>query len=142
FEDTEGNLVGAMRYVAEHTASEPPPGAGVVKRFNLNADDLQRAMAFYGRVFGWTFDDFRHFAYTKNAGADVPGAFFPRRELKPRLVMAGVEVIVAVTDPAAVLTAVEALGGKIVMREAGCAWFEDLDGNVMGVGQLGDVPIP
>ena len=32
-----------------------------VVHFEIHADDLERAKAFYGAVFGWTFQDYGHF---------------------------------------------------------------------------------
>ena len=88
-----------------------------VCHFAINADDVQRAKAFYEAVFGWTFDPWGppDFYQIKNAGAGVLGALQGRRELKPGVRMAGYEATVGVEDLKATIAAVEAVGGRILM---------------------------
>jgi predicted enzyme related to lactoylglutathione lyase len=111
--------------------------------FAINADDVQRAKAFYEAVFGWTFDPWGppDFYQIKNAGAGVLGALQGRRELKPGVRMAGYEATVGVEDLKATIAAVEAVGGRILMQPyriegvGELIYFEDPEGNFVGAMQ-------
>ena len=111
--------------------------------FAINADDVQRAKAFYEGVFGWTFDAWGppDFYQIKNAGTGVLGALQGRRELKPGVRMAGYEATVGVKDLKATLAAVETGGGKILMQPyliegvGELIFFEDTEGNFVGAMQ-------
>ena len=111
--------------------------------FAINADDVQRAKAFYEAVFGWTFDPWGppDFYQIKNAGAGVLGALQGRRELKPGVRMAGYEATVGVEDLKATIAAVEAVGGRILMQPyriegvGELIYFEDPEGNSVGAMQ-------
>lgn len=114
-----------------------------VCHFAINADDVQRAKAFYEAVFGWTFDPWGppDFYQIKNAGAGVLGALQGRRELKPGVRMAGYEATVGVEDLKATIAAVEAVGGRILMQPyriegvGELIYFEDPEGNFVGAMQ-------
>jgi predicted enzyme related to lactoylglutathione lyase len=114
-----------------------------VRHFAINADNVQRAKAFYEGVFGWTFDPWGppDFYQVKNAGEGLLGALQGRRELAPGVRMAGYEMTAGVDDLKTTIAAVEAAGGKIVMqpyRIAGVGeliYFEDTEGNLVGAMQ-------
>jgi uncharacterized protein len=111
--------------------------------FAINADDVQRAKAFYERVLSWRFDPWGppNFYQVKNAGSGVLGALQERRELVPGVRMAGYEATLGVEDLKATVAAIEASGGKIVMppyRIDGVGeliYFEDTEGNLVGAMQ-------
>jgi predicted enzyme related to lactoylglutathione lyase len=111
--------------------------------FAINADDVQRAKAFYERVFGWTFNPWGppNFYQVQDAGQGVRGALQERRELKPGARMLGMEATMGVPDLDAVIAAVEAGGGKVVMAPARIEgvgkliYFEDTEGNLVGAMQ-------
>ncbi len=113
------------------------------RHFAINADDVQRARAFYEGVFGWTFDPWGppDFYQVKNAGAGVLGALQGRREITPGVRMAGCEATFGVENLTATIAAVEAGGGRIVMppyRIDGVGelvFFQDPEGNLMGAMQ-------
>ena len=116
---------------------------GNVRHFAINADDLQRARAFYGRVFGWSFEPWGPPGFfmiaAGDAGAGPLGSLQQRRELVPGRRMTGFECTIAVQeDVDKVAAAVRANGGKIVMEKAtipgvgDLIFFEDPEGNLAG----------
>ena len=110
--------------------------AAQLRHMSINADDVERAKAFYERVFGWTFRAWGPpgFYLTDDAGVGLarPG----RAPTTPVLV--GAEVTMAVDDLAAVTTAIEAAGGVNTGRPydiptvGSLTWFEDTEGNRFG----------
>ena len=114
-----------------------------IRHFAINADDVQRAKAFYEKVFGWSFNPWGppDFYQVKNAGTGVWGALQERRALKSGERTNAFETSFAVDDIRATLAAVEANGGKVLMQpfriegvgEVG--YFEDSEGNICGVAQ-------
>jgi predicted enzyme related to lactoylglutathione lyase len=144
FEDTEGNIVGAMHYDPRDPTPRPAPDAtGVVRHFSINADDVSRAKGFYEAVFGWTFEAWGppDFYIMRNAGASFNGALQARRELKPGARMIGFEMSIGVADIEALASAVEAAGGRMAMRPVKLqtvgtvGYFEDTEGNLIGACQ-------
>ena len=114
--------------------------------FAINADDVNRARAFYERVFGWRFEafgppEFFQIATGDTAEGRVRGALQKRRELVPGRPMVGYECTIAVSDVDAVATTVKAAGGTVVMERTTIArvghliFFEDSEGNVVGAMQ-------
>ncbi|HLZ82789.1 MAG TPA: VOC family protein [Caulobacteraceae bacterium] len=109
----------------------------------INADDVQRAKAFYETVFGWRFEPWGppDFYQVKNAGEGFLGALQHRRELKPGAKMLGFEATMGVEDIQATIAAVEAAGGRILTRPyyiegvGKLVYFEDPEGNFVGVMQ-------
>jgi hypothetical protein len=109
----------------------------------LNADDVQRAKAFYETVFGWRLEPWGPPDYYQafNAGDGVIAALQHRRELKPGVRMAGFEATLAVESLDAAIAAIEAAGGRILappfyIQDVGrLAYFEDTEGNFVGVMQ-------
>jgi predicted enzyme related to lactoylglutathione lyase len=113
------------------------------RHFAINADDVPRAKRFYEEVFGWTFTPWGppDFYQTRDAGDGFLGALQGRRELAPGMRLNALENSFGVEDLAAVITAIEAGGGKIVMprfRIEGVGdliFFQDPEGNVLGAMQ-------
>src|ERR1700761_8624615 len=71
-----------------------------LRHLAINADDVQRAKAFYETVFGWRFEPWGPPEYYQASGAadGVITALQHRRELKPGVRMAGFEATMAVDD--------------------------------------------
>ena len=143
-EDTEGNRIGAMRYEAQDPTPAPAPGAvNVMRWFAVNADDVQRAKAFYERVFGWTCEPWGppDFYVVRNAGATLNGGLHERGELKPGSRTLGFEVSFGVADAKQLVRAVEAAGGRMTQQPSEVpgvgliCYFEDTEGNVIGACQ-------
>jgi predicted enzyme related to lactoylglutathione lyase len=111
--------------------------------FAINADDVQRARRFYETAFDWTFDPWGppNFYQVKNAGPGLLGALQERRELVPGVRMAGYEATLGVEDLKATIAAIEAGGGRIIMRPyridgvGELIYFEDTEGNLVGAMQ-------
>lgn len=109
----------------------------------LNADDVQRAKAFYETVFGWRFEPWGPPQYYQAVGAadGAIAALQQRRELKPGVPMVGFEATMAVEDLDATMRAIEAAGGRMLARPfyieavGRLAYFEDTEGNIVGVMQ-------
>jgi predicted enzyme related to lactoylglutathione lyase len=111
--------------------------------FAINADDVQRAKAFYERVFDWTFHPWGppDFYQVKDAGNGLLGALQGRRELVPGVRMVGYEATLGVADLKATIAAIEAGGGRILMQPyriegvGELIYFEDTEGNFVGAMQ-------
>jgi predicted enzyme related to lactoylglutathione lyase len=121
---------------------------GTVAHFSINASDLDKARAFYGNVFGWTFQAWGPpgFYMIETGGAGMPeeglrASLQQRREIVPGVPMKGFECTIAVTDIQATAAAIEAHGGKIAMPVCELTgighllFFEDPDGNIAGAMQ-------
>ena len=109
--------------------------------FAINADDVAVTRRFYENVFGWRFSawgppDFYQIATSD--GATVRGALQRRRELVAGAPMTGFECTFAVPDVDAVVRAVVAGGGRVVMDKTtivgvgDLVFFVDPSGNVAG----------
>jgi hypothetical protein len=117
--------------------------AAKFRHLALNADDVQRARAFYETVFGWRLEPWGPPDYYQalNAGDGVIAALQARRELKAGVRMAGVEVTLDVEDLDASMAAIGAAGGKLVTQPfyiegvGRLVYFEDTEGNLVGVMQ-------
>ena len=119
------------------------PAPATVAHVALNADDPEAARRFYGAVFGWRFEPwgppgFFHILTPDGERPGPIGALQQRRELVPGQRTVGAEVTVAVEDVEAVVAAVEAAGGTVLMAPTTITgvgtlvWFADPDGNPMG----------
>ncbi|MEE3103556.1 MAG: VOC family protein [Actinomycetota bacterium] len=114
-----------------------------VAHFAINADDVDRAKAFYSKVFGWEFTsggwpEFFHIdTGTEEPGHPV-GSLQRRRAIVEGRPIHGFECTIAVSDLGAVTDAAEAAGGRIVMDPysipgVGTLIFvEDTEGNLVG----------
>ncbi len=119
--------------------------------FELQADDLERAKAFYGDVFGWTFEDYSAMTGTPYWGvttgeegdAGINGGIQPRPARAPgEGTGANAAVLtMGVADYDATAAKIEAAGGRVAvpkMALAGMAWqgyYLDTEGNTFGIHQ-------
>jgi hypothetical protein len=117
--------------------------AAKLRHLALNADDPQRAKAFYETVFGWRFEPWGPPEYYQalNAGDGLIAALQHRRELQPGVRMAGFEATMAVEDLDVTIAAIEAAGGRIMSTPfyiegvGRLVYFEDTEGNSVGAMQ-------
>jgi hypothetical protein len=116
----------------------PPP----FRHIALNADDVQRAKAFYEGVFGLRFQPWGPPDYYQHRSPGAPTiALQSRRELKPGVLMHGAELTLEVDDIAATKAAIEAAGGRVVRPQiyiegvGKLVYFEDPEGNLLGAMQ-------
>jgi predicted enzyme related to lactoylglutathione lyase len=92
--------------------------------FAVHANDLARAQAFYGKVFGWQFEPWGPpgFFIIKTGepekGKAIQGALHQRIEPVTGKEMIGFECSIAVDDIDATLAAVQKNGGTIIMPKA------------------------
>jgi uncharacterized protein len=119
--------------------------------FEIQAEDLDRARAFYEAVFGWSFEDWSHVTGSPYLGvstgpSDTPGidgGLMPRTGPAPAPgAGANASVLtVVVDDYGASAAAVLSAGGQEVRgKEAlpGMAWqgyYLDSEGNLFGIHQ-------
>ena len=124
--------------------------------FEIHADDVPRAVAFYTTVFGWTTEDWSEFAGTPyigvsdgasgDASSDTPGisgAIMQRPGPNPERggAVAGAVLTMGTDDyDALARTILEAGGAEAMPKTAlpGMAWqgyFFDTENNVFGVHQ-------
>jgi uncharacterized protein len=114
-----------------------------LRHFAINADNVQRAKAFYETVFGWTFSPWGppDFYQVKNAGQGLMGALQERRDLVDGRRTNAFETSFEVEDIRTTLKAAAATGGKVLMQPymiegvGEIGYFEDSEGNVCGVAQ-------
>jgi uncharacterized protein len=115
----------------------------ILRHFAINAGDVHRAKAFYESIFGWTFSPYGppNFYQVWNAGSGFIGALQERRELAAGKPVTTFETSFQVEDIRATLKAVEANGGRVLMQPyfiegvGEIGYFEDCEGNAVGVGQ-------
>ncbi|MBI4415048.1 MAG: VOC family protein [Candidatus Kerfeldbacteria bacterium] len=118
-----------------------------VVHFEIPADDVERASAFYTNVFGWGMQSMPDMGYTlirtvdvdektqmpKEAGAINGGMFKRTAELPVPVITIGVD------DVDAALKKVDAKGGAILRGKMPVgdmgfvAYFKDTEGNVVGL---------
>ncbi len=110
-----------------------------IAHFAIHADDCQRAKVFYETVFGWRFEpwgppDF--WRIETSPGAAVHGALQKRRQPLSGAGMRGYECTVSVKDVHQIASAIDAAGGKALMkpfvieRVGTLIQFEDTEGNL------------
>lgn len=121
--------------------------------FEIHAADVQRATAFYGQVFGWTFEDWSQYTGTPYVGAitapegseepGINGAIMARHGTfeGAGAPVNGAVLTLGVEDYDATAAAILAAGGvEALPKQAlpGMAWqgyFMDTEGNVFGIHQ-------
>ncbi|HTP33775.1 MAG TPA: VOC family protein [Candidatus Acidoferrales bacterium] len=118
-----------------------------VAHFSINADDVNRALRFYEKVFGWKFQSYGppgfYMVDEQSTKAHVPlrGSLQKRREIVPGIPMRGFECTISVGNIEAAAAAIEANGGRIVMQICTLAgigrllFFQDPEGNIAGAMQ-------
>jgi len=130
------NITELMVPVSKAVEEGVPAGPSMrVMHFEIPADDPARAVAFYGKVFGWKIEAYGGQPYwlcSTGTGLGIDGAIYPRA---PGDVTRDT---VAVPDVEATMKAIEAAGGKVTtpkMAVMGVGWliyFKDTEGNVLG----------
>jgi predicted enzyme related to lactoylglutathione lyase len=111
--------------------------------FAINADDIDRARAFYEKVFGWKFQAWGPpgFYQIEAKGSPVFGALQKRRALMAGQRTNGFECTIGVPSIDRVEAAVKASGGKVLLDRSVIVgvgtlmFFEDPEGNVFGAMQ-------
>jgi predicted enzyme related to lactoylglutathione lyase len=119
--------------------------------FEIHADDLERAKAFYAEVFGWTYEDYGQFTGSPYWGVTtgdpaepgINGGLMPRRGGSPSSGQSpnAAVLTMGVEDFDTTATAIEAAGGTVALPKTaltGMAWqgyFIDTEGNVFGIHQ-------
>jgi predicted enzyme related to lactoylglutathione lyase len=123
--------------------------ANSVVHFEIPADDVERARAFYQGAFGWTIEAYPGMDYHGVTTAAVDEK--TRMPLEPGAINGGMMqrsaeisapvLTIGVDDIDASLEAVERLGGKTLMGRQAVAdmgftgYFTDSEGNVVGLWQ-------
>ena len=118
-----------------------------VAHFSINADDVDRALRFYERVFGWKFQSYGppgfYMVDEQSARTTVAlrGSLQKRREIVAGVPMRGYECTISVDDIDATAKTIERNGGKIVMQVCTLPgvgrllFFQDPEGNIAGAMQ-------
>ena len=118
-----------------------------VAHFAINADDVDRALRFYEKVFTWKFEAYGppgfYMVEEGSAQTTVPlrGSLQKRREIVKGVPMRGFECTIAVDDIDATAARIEKNGGTIVMQICTLPgigrllFFQDPEGNVAGAMQ-------
>jgi uncharacterized protein len=122
-----------------------------VVHFDIHADDLARARRFYERVFGWKFHawgppDFFLIRTGTKKDPGIHGALTRRHEPVIGRGVVGFECTISVVDIDATAAAIEANGGKIVLRKTEIhgvgriIQFHDTEGNIVAAMQYDEDP--
>ncbi|MBG6239883.1 putative enzyme related to lactoylglutathione lyase [Mycetocola sp. CAN_C7] len=107
----------------------------IVEHFEIPADDMDRAKAFYGMIFGWSMTDWD----AENTMIDKPDAGGIGGDIHKRNVVPHPTVVISVDDIDATLALVEAHGGKRIGEIQTLtdtdryAYFSDSEGNIVGL---------
>jgi len=120
-----------------------PDNNNTLAHFSINANDVERARAFYAAVFGWKFQAWGPpgFYQIDAPGSPVLGALQGRRNLDKTTPTIGFECTIAVPSIDAAEKAVLANGGKVVLARSVIVgvgtlmFFQDPEGNVFGAMQ-------
>jgi hypothetical protein len=120
-----------------------------VVHFEIPARDVKRASAFYSKAFGWNLNQFPGFEYwsvvttdsDQNGMPKSPGSINGGMGKKGGMAPKEVTVTISVPDIDAALKNVQKLGGSLVGKKmpvgdmGWSAYFEDTEGNVIGLWQ-------
>jgi uncharacterized protein len=120
-----------------------------VVHFEIPAKDVKRASAFYGKAFGWQFNQFPGFEYwsvgttmsDQNGQPTSPGAINGGMGHKGKTAPEGVTVTINVADIDGSLENIKKLGGKVTSKKSPVgdmgfsAYFQDPEGNIVGLWQ-------
>lgn len=119
--------------------------------FEIQADDLERAKAFYTHVFGWAFEDYGQFTGSPYWGVHtgdqnepgIDGGLMPRPAPAPAAGSGANAAVLTmgVEDFDTTAARIEAAGGTVALPKTaltGMAWqgyFVDPEGNTFGIHQ-------
>jgi predicted enzyme related to lactoylglutathione lyase len=120
-----------------------------VVHFEIPADDLKRASAFYKKAFGWNAEEFKDMGYWMLATTESTEQGMPKNPGsinggmgKRAGPLKGIVVTIAVKDIDKSLAKIETLGGKTVAKKQAIggdmgftAYFKDSEGNIVGLWQ-------
>jgi uncharacterized protein len=116
-----------------------------LSHFAINADDVERARAFYETVLGWRFEAWGPPNFLQiETGAPPRGALQGRRALVEGTRTVGFECSFAVENLEATVASARAAGGTVVMEPVtiptvgDLAFIQDTEGNVFGAMQYLD----
>jgi predicted enzyme related to lactoylglutathione lyase len=117
-----------------------------VAHFEIHADDPQRAISFYGTLFGWEFQQWggQEYWLIKTGSADetgIDGGLVRRRGDRPQIGQAVNAYVctVIVTSLDETIAGVDKGGGAVALAKMpvpGVGWlayFHDPEGNIFGV---------
>jgi predicted enzyme related to lactoylglutathione lyase len=145
-----------MELILASAALLPPPGPpwhidlmSRVVHFEIQADDVERAKAFYGEVFDWAFEDWSsytgstYWGITTGPGDEpgINGAIMARPAPAGGLGANAYVCTMQVEDYDAVEQRILGAGGKVALPKAalaGMAWqgyYLDPEGNTFGIHQ-------
>jgi predicted enzyme related to lactoylglutathione lyase len=123
--------------------------SGRVIHFELPADNVERAQAFYSEVFGWNMRTMPGMGYTlvgttpsDERGMPVDPGSINGGMLKRQPPVQSPVITIHVADIEAALRAVEEHGGKVAREKVAvgdmgfAAYFRDPEGNVVGLWQM------
>lgn len=124
---------------------------GRIVHFEIHVDDMNRARAFYGEVFGWTFEDWSEYAGMPYLGATtgeaselgINGALVKRQGPPPQAGQAvnGYACTIGIEDYDRTEAQILSRGGKLAVAKhalPGMAWqgyYIDTEGNIFGIHQ-------
>ncbi|CCH75390.1 VOC family protein [Nostocoides australiense] len=122
-----------------------------VIHFEIQAENVQRAVAFYQEVFGWQAEDWSEYAGSPYFGVTtgpegepgINGAIMSRPGSNPAVggMVAGAVLTMGTADFDATAAKIEAAGGTVALPKMalpGMAWqgyFHDTENNVFGIHQ-------
>jgi predicted enzyme related to lactoylglutathione lyase len=113
--------------------------AAKFRHLALNADDVQRAKAFYETVFGWTFEDWGPPGFYLINGAGMAGALQARHDKLTGAGLRAFECTVGVDSLDEIEPKVAPAGGRVVMKRSRIQtvgeliYIEDTEGNRVGI---------
>jgi uncharacterized protein len=138
FQDPEGNRIGIVKDDPNQTPppSTASPAENPVTWFEVLGKDANKLRQFYGQVFGWQFNVMPEQDYGMVDPADehgIGGGVGAVNGGQPHAIW-----YAEVADPAAALSKIESLGGKVEQpaTDAGMVTFgtfKDPEGNLVGV---------
>ena len=107
--------------------------------------DFKKAKKFFGKIFGWTFDDLPDIDYVVFHTGSRPGGGFYRVKKMPKKAQAN--VYIEVTDIDTTLKAIKKAKGKVLVKKtriASMGWFAQFatpDGCFLSLWQEPDQPV-
>jgi hypothetical protein len=120
--------------------------ADKVVHFEIPADDLDRARAFYGEAFGWAINSIPELDYSTVETTPTDDTNMPTESgainggmMRRQAPITGPVLTIGVADVDASLRRIEELGGKVAIPKQAVAdmgftaYFSDPEGNLVGL---------
>jgi predicted enzyme related to lactoylglutathione lyase len=126
------------------TEPQKAPGTGSVVWFEIPADNLDRAKAFYGALFGWKIEAFPNmpdYLHIDTGGADASPDGGMMKRKSPQQPITNYVTVPSVTKA---MAKVEKLGGKVCMPKTAVpqmgyfAICQDTENNTFAVWEMND----